>query len=173
MTAVLGVDVGNTTVTVALCRPGKGVDVVPNSQGSRSTPCCIAFTDVETLLGEAARGQLVRNPQNTVVDLLSIMGATYEEVASRATASRWCFRPSKAKDGGVQVDVSLKGEAKSFTPARLLSLLLAHMRAEAEAFAGCAVKEVVIAVPPHFSDVRRAVLKEAAQMGGSERPARA
>eukprot|EP00966_Prymnesium_polylepis_P096058 2225711-Prymnesium_polylepis.1 len=161
---VLGVDVGNSTCTVALFRSAQ-VEVVTNEQGNRSTPSCVAFTD-EPLLGDAAREQQGRNAQNTVVDLLMLLGREHDDAALQEATARWRFQLSKGKDGGAQVDVTLKGAPKSYTPQRLLSLLLAHMRAEAEGYAGVSVKEVVIATPPHFDDAQRAALKEAAQMGG-------
>jgi molecular chaperone DnaK (HSP70) len=163
-TPVLGVDIGNTTCSVALYRQGQ-VDVVTNAQGNRSTPSVVGFTDVEPLLGEAAKGQLSRNPQNTVVDVLLLIGRGYEAPEVQAALKRWRFRVTAGKDGDAQIEVQLKGEAKVYSPQRLLSLLLAHLRAEAESYAGVAVKDVVIAMPPHFNEAQRNALKEAAQMG--------
>ena len=154
---MLGVDIGNTTCTVALYRQGQ-IDVVANEQGSRSTPSIIGFTDVEPLLGEAAKNQLSRNPQNTVVDVLMLLGRNYDDDEVKDLLPRWRFRvtkgkgaDSKGKDGdaqSVQIEVTLKGEVKVFSPQRLLSLLLTHLRAEAESFAGASVKEARTAPHP-------------------------
>lgn len=148
--SAIGVDIGNTTSSVALYRQGV-IEVVPNAQGSRSTPSVIGFTDVESLLGEPAKEQLSRNPQNTVVDVLLLLGRSYDEVMEQHARSDWRFRMTKGKDGDVQIEVTLKGEVKVFSPQRLLSLLLAHMRAEAEAFAGVVVKEACPTTSSHSS----------------------
>ena len=163
---VLGLDLGNSTCSVAVHRNGT-VDVVPNEQGNRMTPSIVAFTDVETLLGEAAKAQLVRNPTNTVVDGLRLVGRKFADEDFQRDLAAWRFRVSLGKDGvSPQIDVQAEGKAKAFTPARLLSLLFARLRADAEAFTGEAVKEAVVAVPAHFDADKHAALKEAAQMGG-------
>ena len=74
-----------------MCKQGV-VDVVPNEQGSRVTPAVVAFTDVETLLGEAARGQQARNPTNTIVQGLRLLGREMEEEALQAELKAWRFR---------------------------------------------------------------------------------
>lgn len=165
-TLVLGIDLGNTTCSVALYRNG-GFEVVANEQGSRSTPSVVAFTEVEQLLGEPARAQLVRNPANTVVDGLRLCGRLFDDEAFQTELASWRFRVSRGKDGvSPQVEVVLKGEEKAFTPARLLSQLLARLRTDAEAATGELVKEAVVSVPAHFSPSAREALKEAAQIGG-------
>ena len=161
---VLGVDLGCTTGSCAVCKQGV-VDVVPNEQGSRVTPAVVAFTDVETLLGEAARGQQARNPTNTIVQGLRLLGREMEEEALQAELKAWRFRVSRAKDGkSPQVDVHIKGESKSLAIPRLLSHLLARLRADAEAYSGESVKEAVLVVPAHFSPAQRDALREAAQI---------
>ena len=164
--AGVGLDVGNTSCSIALHRNGV-LDLVPNEQGSRSTPSCVAFNEVETLLGEAAQAQAARNAANTIKDLLRLLGRSYADDGFAAEAAKWRFAVSaSAKDGGAHIDVSLEGKPKSFAPPRLLSLLLARLRADAESFSGEPVKEVVLGCPAHFDAAQRAALKEAAQMGG-------
>ena len=164
---VMGVDVGCSTCSVAVLKQGS-IDQVANEQGSRTTPACIAFTDVETLIGEPARGELVRNAANTIVDGLRLLGREHDSdtFQSEMQTKGWRYRISKGKDSSVQVDVTVKGEAKSFAAPRLTSMLLARLRADAEASSGEAIKEAVIAVPAHFDARQRAALKEAAQIGG-------
>ena len=120
---VLGIDLGNTCGSVAVLRNAT-LDVVPNEQGSRVTPSVISFTEVETLLGEAARGQAARNAANTIVDGLQLLGREFDDAAFQEEAGKWRFHTSKAKDGkSVQVDVHVKGEAKSIATPRVLSHL--------------------------------------------------
>ena len=163
-TLVLGLDLGNTTCSVAVYRAGV-VEVVANPEGSRVTPACIAFTEVETLLGEPARAQLARNVANTVVDGLRLLGREYDDDDFQKELASWRFKVSKGKDGAPLVEVKLKGEAKSFTAPRLLALLLSKLRADADASTGETVKEAVVAVPAAFSEQQTAALKEAAQTG--------
>ena len=163
---VLALDLGNTSGSCAVCRGGS-VDVIPNEQGSRMTPAVISFTEVETLLGEPARGQIARNAANTIVDGLRLLGRNFDDADFQEEMSKWRFRVSRGNDGAApQVDVSVKGEAKSFAPPRLLSHLFAQLRGDAEANTGENVKEAVLVVPAHFSEVQRAALKESAQIGG-------
>lgn len=161
----LGIDLGCTTCSVSVFRSG-GVDSVANEQGSRTTPAVIAFTEVETLLGEPARGQLARNAANTVVEGLRLLGRGFDDPLFQEELARWKFRVTRAKDGMPQVEVTTKGESKSLPVPRLLSLLLARLRADADGFTGETVKEAVLSVPAHFDERQRAALKEAAQIGG-------
>ena len=165
-TLVLGIHIGDTTCSVAVHRQGI-IDVVANEQGSRVTPAVVAFTDVETLLGEPARAQLVRNAANTVTNGMRLLGRKFDEEAFQEELATWKFRVTKGKDGSTpQIDVSVKGAQKSFTPSRLLSLLLERLRADAVASTGEEVKEATVALPEYFDAAQRAALKEAAQTGG-------
>ena len=163
---IVGIDAGNTCCSVAVHRSGCA-ELVPNEQGSRFTPSCVGFTEHETLLGEAVRAQQPRNAQNTVVDLLRLLGRSLEDEAFEAERAKWRFQTSASpKDGGLQVDVTLEGKPKAFAPARLLSLVLSKLRADAEALLAEPVKEVVVGCPADFDAEQRAALKEASQMGG-------
>ena len=94
----LGLDLGNTSGSCAVFRQG-GIDVVPNEQGSRTTPAVIAFTDVETLLGEPAKAQVVRNAANTVIEGLRLLGREFDDDAFQEEIGKWRFRVSRGKDG--------------------------------------------------------------------------
>ena len=155
---MLGIDLGNTNCCVAAARTA-GVEVIANEQGSRLTPAVVAFTEAEQLIGEPAKGQTARNAANTVVDILMLLGRSWDDESLQAALPRWRFKLSRGKGEGVQVDVSLKGEQKSFTPARLASLLLAQLRSTAEALLGGTAKEVVLAVPEDMGEARRQALQ--------------
>ena len=163
----MGLHIGDTSCAVSVFKNGS-IDFVTNEQGSRITPACVAFTEVETLLGEPARGQLVRNPQSTVVDLLRLLGRSMDDEDFATEVAAWRFTVVRGgKDGlSPQVEVNVKGKATTFTPPRLLALLLARLQKDAVAATGEEVKEAVVACPAYFSDAQRAALKEAAQVGG-------
>ena len=95
---VVGLDLGCTAGCCAVHRTG-GVDVVPNEQGQRTTPAIVAFTEVETLLGEPARAQLARSAANTVVDGLRLLGRNFDDAAFQEESKGWRFRVSRGKDG--------------------------------------------------------------------------
>jgi L1 cell adhesion molecule like protein len=161
--ATLGLDVGNTCCTMAVMRQG-ALHVIANEQGSRSTPSCVAFSEGETLVGEAALGQVARNPRHTVVDLLVMLGRAFDDPVVQAALSRWRFAACAAeKDGTVAVEAPA---GKAVGAVRLLSLLVTELRTAADAYIGSPVKEVVLAVPPFFSPARADALVEAARAGG-------
>lgn len=163
---MLGIDLGNTNCSVAVMRTA-GIEVIANEQGSRLTPAVVAFTEAEQLIGEPAKGQSARNGANTVVDIALLLGRSWDDEVLQAALPRWRFKLARAAKGeGVQVDVALKGEQKSFTPPRLASLLLGQLRSTAEALMGGTAKEVVLAVPEGMAEVRRQALQEAAALSG-------
>ena len=166
-TLCMGIHIGDTMCSVCVYKNGT-LDVIANEQGSRTTPACIAFTEVETLLGEPARGQLVRNAQSVVVDGMRLLGRRFDDESFQAECALWKFPIScGGKDGNSpQVEVSVNGKATTFTPPRLLALLLARLQKDAVASTGEEVKEAVVAAPAYFDDAQRAALKEAAQAGG-------
>eukprot|EP00965_Chrysotila_dentata_P143846 4752521-Pleurochrysis_carterae.AAC.1 len=112
------------------------------------------------------QGQMARNPRNTVTDLLFMLGRSFDDAKLQEKLAGWRFGVSASAEGGVQVEVTVKGEAKQVPAARLLSLVVADVRGAADAFIGSPVKEVVLAVPPAFSEAQREALLEAARMGG-------
>ena len=128
-TLCMGIHIGDTMCSVCVYKNGT-LDVIANEQGSRTTPACIAFTEVETLLGEPARGQLVRNAQSVVVDGMRLLGRRFDDESFQAECALWKFPIScGGKDGNSpQVEVSVNGKATTFTPPRLLALLLARLQ---------------------------------------------
>lgn len=159
----LGLALGNTCSTMAVMRQG-ALHVIANEQGSRSTPSCVAFSDGETLVGEAALGQVARNPRHTVIDLLLMLGRAFDDPVIQSALARWRFAACAAeKDGTVAVEAPA---GKVVGALRLLSLLVAELRAAADAYIGSPVKEVVLAIPPSFSPARADALVEAARAGG-------
>ena len=145
----MGVDLGNTSSCVAVVRTG-GVEVVANDQGHRGTPSVVAFTEAEQLVGELAKGQAARNAANTVHDVMTLLGRRWDDPAVQTAVKRWRFQVSRGKGEQTQVDVSYRGEQKSFTPQKLASLLLAELRGSAEALLGGVAKDAVLAVPHDF-----------------------
>ncbi len=160
----VGVELGISNMHVAVLR-SDGTQVIANDQGNRSTPAVVAFTEVEHLLGDAAKNQ--SNQKNTVEGVLVLLG---REWGDRQLSEDVCAAKvpmSEGKNGTLQLDVMAKGELKSLRPQQIASLLLAQARASAEAAIGAPVKEVVLALPAHLhAAAQRRALKEAATLGG-------
>ena len=143
----VGVELGISNMHVAVLR-SDGTQVIANDQGNRSTPAVVAFTEVEHLLGDAAKNQ--SNQKNTVEGVLVLLGREWgdRELSEDVCAAK--VPMSEGKNGTLQLDVMAKGELKSLRPQQIASLLLAQARASAEAAIGAPVKEVVLALPAHL-----------------------
>ena len=163
----VGVELGISNMHVAVLR-SDGTQVIANDQGNRSTPAVVAFTEVEHLLGDAAKNQ--SNQKNTVEGVLVLLGREWgdRELSEDVCAAK--VPMLEGKNGTLQLDVMAKGELKSLRPQQIASLLLAQARASAEAAIGAPVKEVVLALPAHLhAAAQRRALKEAARVAGRAR----
>jgi len=140
MSKVIGIDLGTTNSVVAVVEGGEPV-VIPNSEGSRTTPSVVAFTkDGERLVGHAAKRQAVLNPDRTVVSIKRKMGTNYK----------------------VRID------DKEYTPQEISAMILQKLKAEAENYLGQPVTKAVITVPAYFTDAQRQATKDAGTIAGLE-----
>ena len=137
MSKIIGIDLGTTNSCVAVIEGGEPV-VIPNSEGSRTTPSVVAFKDGERLVGAIAKRQAVANPDNTVMSIKRDMG----------TANK------RTIDG------------KSYSPQEISAMILAKLKADAEAYLGETVTEAVITVPAYFNDSQRQATKDAGKIAG-------
>ena len=162
MPKTVGIDLGTTNSVIAVMEGGEPV-VIPNSEGSRTTPSVVAFTkNGERLVGNLARRQAAVNPQNTVYSIKRFMGRRYGEVDTERT-----IVPYAVKDGPedrVIVDVPAAG--KEFTPEEISAMILQKLKADAEAYLGERVTDAVITVPAYFNDSQRQATKNAGQIAG-------
>ena len=137
---IIGIDLGTTFSAVAVLEGGKPV-IIPNAEGSRTTPSVVAINDKgERLVGQLARNQAVLNPENTVRSIKRHMGEDFK--------------------------VKLNGEDK--TPQEISAMVLQKLKADAEAYLGQPVKKAVITVPAYFSDAQRQATKDAGKIAGLE-----
>lgn len=162
MAKVLGIDLGTTNSCMAVMEGGEPV-VIPNAEGTRTTPSAVAFTKSgERLVGQAAKRQAVTNPQNTIFSIKRFMGRKYDEVAHEISLVP--FEATKAKNG----DVSVKAGDKTYSPPEISSMILQKLKADAEAYLGEPVKQAVITVPAYFNDSQRQATKDAGRIAGLE-----
>lgn len=142
------------------------VEIIPNDQGNRTTPSYVAFTDEERLIGDAAKNQVALNPQNTVFDAKRLIGRKFSDPSVQADMKHWPFKVI-AKDGDKpHIQVTYKGETKTFAPEEISAMVLQKMKETAEAYLGSTVTEAVVTVPAYFNDSQRQATKDAGAIAG-------
>jgi molecular chaperone DnaK len=166
MAKVLGIDLGTTNSCMAVVEGGEPV-VIPNAEGGRTTPSIVAFTKSgERLVGQAAKRQGVVNPKNTVYSIKRFMGRKYEEV--ELERKRVPYDVVRASNGDAAVKVEVGGETKTYSPPEISAMILAKMKADAEAYLGEKIEKAVITVPAYFNDAQRQATKDAGKIAGLE-----
>lgn len=162
MSKVIGIDLGTTNSCVAV-REGNETKVIPNSEGARTTPSMVAFTNNgERLVGQAAKRQAVTNPSNTLYAVKRLIGRRYDD-------------PTVAKDKGMVPYEIVKGEngdawvhagGQDYAPAQIAAFILGKMKETAEDYLGEKVTEAVITVPAYFNDAQRQATRDAGRIAG-------
>lgn len=166
MSKILGIDLGTTNSCMAVMEGGEPV-VLENSEGARTTPSIVAFTNSgERLVGQAAKRQAVTNAQNTVFSIKRFMGRKFDEI--REEEKRVPYKLVKASNGDVAVEVTVNGEKKSYSPPEVSAMILAKLKSDAEAKLGETITQAVITVPAYFNDAQRNATKDAGRIAGLE-----
>ncbi len=162
MPKTVGIDLGTTNSVIAVMEGGEPV-VIPNSEGSRTTPSVVAFTKSgERLVGNLARRQAAVNPENTVYSIKRFMGRKFTEVESERKIVPYQVKPGK-DDRAV---VNVPNANKEFTPEEISAMILQKLKTDAEAYLGEKVTDAVITVPAYFNDSQRQATKNAGQIAG-------
>jgi len=161
----VGIDLGTTYSCVGIWN-NDGVDIIANEMGNRTTPSCVAFTDVERLVGDAAVHQVARNPANTIYDTKRLIGRKFEDPAVQSDLRFLPFRVSRGEGGEPLIAVQAQGQERHFHPEEISSMVLGKMRENAEAHLGSRVQDAVITVPSHFGDAQRQATKDAGTISG-------
>jgi heat shock protein 1/8 len=160
----IGIDLGTTYSCVGVFQHGK-VEIIANDQGNRTTPSYVAFTDTERLIGDAAKNQVAMNPTNTIFDAKRLIGRKFEDAPVQSDMKHWPFEV--ISDGGKpKLQVDYKGEAKTFFPEEISSMVLTKMKETAEAYLGKTVTDAVVTVPAYFNDSQRQATKDAGIIAG-------
>jgi len=163
MTAV-GIDLGTTYSCVGIWQNDR-VEIIANDQGNRTTPSYVAFTDTERLIGDAAKNQCAMNPTNTIFDAKRLIGRKFNDPVVQSDMKHWPFKLVDDK-GTPKLQVTYKGEEKTFAAEEVSSMVLTKMKETAEAFTGKDIKDVVVTVPAYFNDSQRQATKDAGAIAG-------
>jgi molecular chaperone DnaK len=164
MAKAIGIDLGTTNSCVAIME-GKDVRVIENSEGARTTPSQVAFTeDGERLVGQAAKRQAVTNPTNTLFAIKRLIGRTFEDPMTKKDMGLVPYEIVKADNG----DAWVKVHGKKYSPSQISAFILQKMKETAESFLGEKVTEAVITVPAYFNDAQRQATKDAGKIAGLE-----
>ncbi len=166
MAKILGIDLGTTNSCMAVMEGGEPL-VLENSEGARTTPSVVAFSkNGERLVGQAAKRQAVTNAVNTIFSVKRFMGRKYDEVHEEE--HRVPYKVVKAANGDAHIQVEVNGEKKTFSPPEISAMILAKLKADAEAKLGEKITQAVITVPAYFNDSQRNATKDAGKIAGLE-----
>ncbi len=163
MSRVIGIDLGTTNSCVAVM-DGSQPRVVENSEGSRTTPSIVGFTDDERLVGQAAKRQAVTNPERTLFAIKRLIGRPVGDPVIKRDVKTLPYNIVDGGNGDAWVEV--KGE--KFSPSQISAFILQKMKETAEAYLGEPVTNAVITVPAYFNDAQRQATKDAGKIAGLE-----
>ncbi|XP_077560432.1 heat shock 70 kDa protein 1A-like [Haemaphysalis longicornis] len=164
----IGIDLGTTYSCVAIYHFGK-VEIIANDQGNRTTPSCVAFTETERLIGDAAKLQVALNPENTVFGAKRLIGRKYNDPKLQDDLRHLPFKIID-DNNTPKIKVMFKGEEKIFSPEEISAMILSHMREVAEAYLGDPVTLACVTVPAYFNDSQRQATKDAGTIAGLSVP---
>lgn len=164
MGKIIGVDLGTTNSVVAVMTGGEPV-VIPTAEGERLCPSVVAVNkNKERLVGRTARNQAITNPENTIFSIKRFMGRKFEDPEVARTLPHTPYKITKASNGDVRVTM----DEKDYSPPEISAMILAKLKADAEAYLGESVTQAVITVPAYFNDAQRNATKDAGKIAGLE-----
>jgi len=162
MAKVIGIDLGTTNSCVAIMETGDP-NVLANSEGSRTTPSVVAFTDSgERLVGQIARRQAITNPENTISAVKRLIGRRSDDPMVQKASSLLPYKIVRNDNGDAWVEI----RGKRYSPAEISAFILQKMKQTAEDYLGEKVTEAVITVPAYFNDSQRQATKDAGRIAG-------
>ena len=162
MAKVIGIDLGTTNSCVAVME-GATPKVIENSEGSRTTPSIVAFTDDgERLVGQPAKRQAVTNPERTFFAIKRLIGRSFDDPMTKKDMTLVPYKIIRAPNG----DAWVTADGKQYSPSQISAFVLQKMKETAEAYLGGQVTQAVITVPAYFNDAQRQATKDAGRIAG-------
>ena len=164
MAKAIGIDLGTTNSCVAVME-GADVKVIENSEGVRTTPSIVAFTeDSERLVGQSAKRQAITNGENTFYAIKRLIGRTFDDPMTKKDMGLVPYKIVRGDNG----DAWVESKGKKYSPSQISAFTLQKMKETAEAYLGEKVTEAVITVPAYFNDAQRQATKDAGKIAGLE-----
>ena len=164
MAKVIGIDLGTTNSCVAVME-GSTPKVIENSEGARTTPSIVAFTDDgERLVGQPAKRQAVTNPERTIFAIKRLIGRPFDDPITKKDMALVPYKIVRGPNGDAWVNV----DGKQYSPSQISAFILQKMKETAEAYLGGPVTQAVITVPAYFNDAQRQATKDAGKIAGLE-----
>ena len=164
MSKVIGIDLGTTNSCVAV-REGNETKVIENSEGARTTPSMVAFTEGgEMLVGQAAKRQAVTNPTNTLYAVKRLIGRRFDDATVQKDKGMVPYTIVKGDNG----DAWVEARGTNYAPSQISAFILGKMKETAESYLGEKVTQAVITVPAYFNDAQRQATKDAGRIAGLE-----
>ncbi len=163
MAKVIGIDLGTTNSCIAIM-DGSQPRVIENSEGARTTPSIVAFTEDERLVGQPAKRQAVTNPDNTIFGVKRLIGRRFDDADLAKDKKNL---PFTVIDGG-NGDAWVKARGEKYSPSQISAFILGKMKETAESYLGEEVTQAVITVPAYFNDAQRQATKDAGKIAGLE-----
>ena len=163
MGKIIGIDLGTTNSCVAILE-GKTTKVIENSEGARTTPSIVAYTDTEILVGQPAKRQAVTNAKNTIYAAKRLIGRRFDEQAVQKDIKTIPYKIVQSKNG----DAWIGANDQEYAPQQVSAEILRKIKKDAEAYIGSEVTQAVITVPAYFNDAQRQATKDAGKIAGLE-----
>lgn len=161
MAKIIGIDLGTTNSCLAVSENGQ-VKIIENTEGSRTTPSIVAYTDNEILVGAPAKRQAVTNPNNTIYAVKRLIGRRFEDQEVQKDIKLVPYAITRASNG----DAWVKVQGKELSPPQISAEILRKLKKSAEEYFGHSVTEAVITVPAYFNDSQRQATKDAGKIAG-------
>ena len=162
MAKAIGIDLGTTNSAVAIVHRGEKI-VIPNQEGTRTTPSVVAFTDKgERLVGHVAKRQSITNPEDTIFSIKRLMGRKYTSREVQDAIKKLPYRIVEAPNGDAHVEI----KGKRYSPPEVSAMILQKLKQAAEDYLGEPVTDAVVTVPAYFDDSQRQATKDAGKIAG-------
>jgi molecular chaperone DnaK len=164
MSKIIGIDLGTTNSCVSIME-GSQPKVLENTEGARTTPSVVAFTEEnEKLIGQPAKRQAVTNPENTIFAVKRLIGRNFEDTTVKKDIAAAPFKIVNSEKG----DAWIEAKGEKYSPSQISAFILQKMKETAEKYLGQAVTKAVITVPAYFNDAQRQATKDAGKIAGLE-----
>ena len=164
MSKIIGIDLGTTNSCVAIME-GSQAKVLENTEGARTTPSVVAFTDEnEKLIGQPAKRQAVTNPENTIFAVKRLIGRNFDDPTVKKDIEAAPFKIVNSEKG----DAWIESKGEKYSPSQISAFILQKMKETAEKYLGQTVTKAVITVPAYFNDAQRQATKDAGKIAGLE-----